>query len=206
MKKVLFATNNPGKIREIAPVFAKMGYQLITNQDLTNPPEVNETGRSFQENSTLKAHLLANYSQLPTIADDSGLMVDYLNGQPGIYSARYAGEGHNDARNNAKLLAELGGVPEEKRTASFKTVIVFSWPGKFDDDLVVTGEAKGTILTVPEGSDGFGYDPLFYVPDKGKTFASMTAMEKNEVSHRGKAIRALVAALPQWLESVDVNE
>lgn len=206
MEKILFATNNRGKVRELEPVFAELGFELITNRDLDNPPEVNETGRTFLENATLKAHQLAEYSNLPTIADDSGLMVDYLNGQPGIFSARYAGEAHNDAKNNAKLLAELGGVPAEDRTATFTTVIVFSWPGKFDQDLVVTGDAAGRILTVPDGEDGFGYDPLFYVPEKEKTFANMTPTEKNEVSHRGNALRALIRELPAWLEKVQTND
>ena len=125
MKKILFATNNQNNVKELRETLAKMGFELLTNRDLDNPPEVVENGRTFEDNAVLKAHALATYSNLPTIADDSGLMVDKLNGQPGVRSARYAGD-HNDARNNAKLLAELGGVPTEKRTATFYSTIVVS--------------------------------------------------------------------------------
>lgn len=121
---------------------------------------------------------MADFSHLPTLADDSGLSVEKLNGAPGVHSARYAGEAHNDARNNAKLLAELGGVPADKRTATFHTTMVVSWPGDFEDDLVTEGEIKGQILSCPRGDGNFGYDPLFYIPEKGKTFAEMTIDEK----------------------------
>lgn len=179
-REVLFATNNQGKVRELKEAFKKAGVDISikTNSDLVDPPHVAETGRTFEENAKLKAHALAQFSNLPTIADDSGLMVDSLNGAPGVRSARYAGEAHNDAHNNAKLLAELGGVSSEKRTAHFNTTIVVSMPGNFDKDLVVNGTCDGRILAGPRGEDGFGYDPLFYVPEKGKTFAQMTTDEK----------------------------
>ncbi|CCI85265.1 nucleoside-triphosphatase [Lactobacillus pasteurii DSM 23907 = CRBIP 24.76] len=201
MKEILFATNNQGKVRELKEAFKTAGVDLIvkTNADLDQVPYVAETGFTFEANAKLKAHALAEYAGMPTIADDSGLMVDALNGEPGVRSARYAGEEHNDAHNNAKLLAELGGTPEEKRTAKFNTTIVVSMPGHFDRDLVVSGQCEGRILSVPRGQDGFGYDPLFYVPDKQKTFAQMTTDEKNEISHRGRAIVALLEQLPSWL-------
>lgn len=201
MKEILFATNNQGKVRELKEAFKTAGVDLIvkTNADLDQVPYVAETGFTFETNAKLKAHALAEYAGMPTIADDSGLMVDALNGEPGVRSARYAGEEHNDAHNNAKLLAELGGTPEEKRTAKFNTTIVVSMPGHFDRDLVISGQCKGRILSVPRGQDGFGYDPLFYVPDKQKTFAQMTTDEKNEISHRGRAIVALLEQLPSWL-------
>ncbi|KRL91265.1 XTP/dITP diphosphatase [Lactobacillus kalixensis] len=204
-KEILFATNNQGKVRELKEAFKTAGVDLDikTNSDLDNPPHVAETGKTFEANAKLKAHALAEYSGLATIADDSGLMVDALDGAPGVRSARYAGEAHNDAHNNAKLLAELGGVPEEKRTAKFNTTIVVSMPDHFDQDLVVSGQCEGRIMPGPRGEDGFGYDPLFYVPEKGKTFAQMTIDEKNEISHRGRAIEKLLKELPAWLTQFD---
>ncbi|WP_251716837.1 XTP/dITP diphosphatase [Lactobacillus agrestimuris] len=204
-KEILFATGNQGKAKELKEAFKKAGVDLIvkTNADLDNPPEPIESGRTFEANAKIKAHELADFSGLPTIADDSGLIVDKLNGAPGVRSARYAGEAHNDAHNNAKLLAELGGVPENERTAKFNTTIVVSMPGHFDKDLVVTGQCEGKILSGPRGEDGFGYDPLFFVPEKGKTFAEMTTDEKNEISHRGRAVAKLIKELPEWFKQFD---
>lgn len=205
VKEILFATGNQGKAKELKEAFKKAGVDLIvkTNADLDNPPEPIESGRTFEANAKIKAHELADFSGLPTIADDSGLIVDKLNGAPGVRSARYAGEAHNDAHNNAKLLAELGGVPESERTAKFNTTIVVSMPGHFDKDLVVTGQCEGKILSGPRGEDGFGYDPLFFVPEKGKTFAEMTTDEKNEISHRGRAVAKLIKELPEWFKQFD---
>ena len=205
VKEILFATGNQGKAKELKEAFKQAGVnvEIKTNADLDNPPHPIESGHTFEANAKIKAHELAEFSGLPTVADDSGLMVDALNGEPGVRSARYAGEAHNDAKNNAKLLAELGGVPEEKRTAKFWTTIVVSMPGEFDKDLVVSGTCAGRILAAPRGEDGFGYDPLFYIPEKGKTFAQMTTDEKNEISHRGNAVRKLLQELPAWLEQFD---
>lgn len=205
VKEILFATGNQGKAKELKEAFKVAGVdvEIKTNADLDNPPHPIESGHTFEANAKIKAHELADFSKLPTIADDSGLMVDALDGEPGVRSARYAGEAHNDAKNNAKLLANLGGVPEEKRTAKFWTTIVVSMPGEFDKDLVVSGTCAGRILAAPpEGEDGFGYDPLFFIPDKGKTFAQMTTDEKNEISHRGNAIRELLKQLPEDRKSV----
>lgn len=201
MKEILFATTNRGKVKELTEAFGQAGIavKLITSADLSSPPIVEEYGTTFEQNAKLKAHELADFSGIVTIADDSGLMVDALNGAPGVRSARFAGEEHNDRKNNAKLLVELGGVPLEKRTAKFNTTIVASMPGKFDCDLVVSGQCTGQILIAPQGEDGFGYDPLFYVPEKGKTFAEMNVDEKNSVSHRGRAIKQLLKELPDWL-------
>lgn len=201
MKEILFATTNRGKVKELTEAFGQAGIavKLITSADLSSPPIVEEYGTTFEQNAKLKAHELADFSGKVTIADDSGLMVDALNGAPGVRSARFAGEEHNDRKNNAKLLVELGGVPLEKRTAKFNTTIVASMPGKFDCDLVVSGQCTGQILIAPQGEDGFGYDPLFYVPEKGKTFAEMNVDEKNSVSHRGRAIKQLLKELPDWL-------
>ncbi|RVU70552.1 MULTISPECIES: XTP/dITP diphosphatase [Lactobacillus] len=204
-REILFATSNQGKARELKEAFKQAGIdvEVKTNADLTNPPHPVETGRTFEANAKIKAHELADFSGMLTLADDSGLMVDKLNGEPGVRSARYAGEAHNDAHNNAKLLAELGGVAQNERTAKFNTTIVASMPGHFEQDLVVTGQCAGEILPGPRGKDGFGYDPLFYVPEKGKTFAEMTTDEKNEISHRGRAIKKLLVELPAWLKQFE---
>lgn len=201
MKEILFATTNQGKVRELKEAFkqAKIDVQIKTSADLKHPPVVEEYGTTFEQNAKLKAHALAEFSNMITIADDSGLMVDALDGAPGVHSARFAGEEHNDQKNNAKLLVELGGVPLEKRTAKFNTTIVASYPDEFEHDLVVSGQCAGRILVAPEGEDGFGYDPLFYVSDKGKTFAQMTVAEKNGLSHRGRAIQKLLEEFPTWL-------
>ncbi len=205
MDTLLFATNNKNKAKEVEEALQKNNFPIhvITNQDLTDPPHVLETGTTFLANAKLKAHQMAEFSNLPTLADDSGLSVDKLNGAPGVYSARYGGEAHNDALNNDKLLAELGGVPKEERKATFHTTMVVSWPGKFEDDLVTEGEIRGEILTYPQGKGNFGYDPLFFVPDKGKTFAEMTVDEKNAISHRGQALRKLLTELPAWWKKME---
>lgn len=205
MDTLLFATNNKNKAKEVEEALQKNNFPIhvITNQDLTDPPHVLETGTTFLANAKLKAHQMAEFSNLPTLADDSGLSVDKLNGAPGVYSARYGGEAHNDALNNAKLLAELGGVPKEERKATFHTTMVVSWPGKFEDYLVTEGEIRGEILTYPQGKGNFGYDPLFFVPDKGKTFAEMTVDEKNAISHRGQALRKLLTELPAWWKKME---
>lgn len=207
MDTLLFATNNKNKAKEVEEALKKINFpiRVITNQDLENPPHVLEIGTTFLANAKLKAHEMADFSHLPTLADDSGLCVDKLNGAPGVHSARYGGEAHNDARNNAKLLAELGGVPKQERTATFHSTMVVSWPDHFDQDLVTEGEIKGEILTSPRGDGTFGYDPLFFVPDKGKTFAEMTVAEKNAISHRGQALKKLLAELPAWWKKMETE-
>lgn len=199
MEKVLvIATQNNGKAREFRAVFEPAGWQVKTLNDFDHLAQVNETGRTFEENARLKADHFAQILKTPVLADDSGLQVDYLHGQPGIYSARYAGETHNDAANNARLLANLGGVAPEERTANFHTTLVMAWPDRPAADLVVEGNVPGQILTVPRGDDGFGYDPLFYLAELDKTFAEMTAAEKNQYSHRGAAIKNLLPVWQQW--------
>lgn len=197
MKEIIIATSNPNKAKEFRRIFDESEFELKTLLDLSDVPEIRETGSSFEENAKIKAHTVMKKFNLPTIADDSGLEVDALFGQPGIYSARYAGD-HNDAANNAKLLAELGGVPAEKRNARFVTTLVFSNP-KNEKDLVVEGEVKGQIATFPKGDNGFGYDPLFYLPELGKTMAELTLDQKNEISHRGRAIRKLEKEWLDWI-------
>ncbi len=201
-KEILFATENQHKAQEVMQALEKNDFpiRVITKADLDDSPEVIEDGLTFVANAQKKAHQLSKFSHLVTLADDSGLMVDKLNGAPGVHSARYAGEAHNDAKNNAKLLAALGGVPLAQRQATFHTTFVLSWPGQFDQDLIVTGEIKGLILPFPRGKQLFGYDPLFYVPEKQQTFAQMSLSEKNAISHRGIALKRLLATIQPWWE------
>lgn len=196
---LLFATTNGNKVKEVkaAMAAAKLPFQVITSADLVDPPTVAETGNTFQANATLKAHALAVFSHLPTLADDSGLVVPALGGEPGVHSARYAAD-HDAAANNRKLLARMQNLPADKRGAVFKTVMVLSWPGKFSQDLIVSGTAQGVILRKLQGPQTFGYDPLFYVPQAKKTFAQMSTAEKNSLSHRGRAVAALIKSLLGW--------
>jgi len=196
-KTLVIATNNPGKAREFRAIFEPKGFDVKTLADFPELKQVAETGTTFTENATLKATAVAEQTQLPVLADDSGLMVDALNGEPGIYSARYAGD-HDDAKNNAKLLANLKAVPAAQRGAAFHTSLVLIKPnGK---KLVATGEVRGEILTAPRGEDGFGYDPLFYVPAEHATFAEMGLAQKNQHSHRAKATAAMLPQFDEWWE------
>lgn len=195
---IVIATNNAGKAREFRAIFEPKGLTVKTLADFPNLKQVVETGSTFTENATLKATAVAHETQLPVLADDSGLMVDALNGEPGIYSARYAGD-HDDVKNNEKLLANLEGVPAAKRGAAFHTSLVLIKPdGK---KLVATGEVRGEILTAPRGHDGFGYDPLFYVPEERLTFAEMGLATKNQHSHRAKAVAAMLPQFDAWWEA-----
>lgn len=191
MEKILLASNNPGKIREIQKLLASVEVQILP-QSAFDVPEVEETGLTFVENAILKARHAARHSGLPAIADDSGLEVDALRGAPGVYSARYAGTGATDGDNNAKLLRELVGVPHEQRTARFRCVVVFLRHEFDPSPLIGQGVWEGVILPGLRGTGGFGYDPLFFVPERGCASAELPPEEKNRLSHRGKALRALV--------------
>ncbi|EOH81736.1 MULTISPECIES: ribonuclease PH [Enterococcus] len=197
-KTIVIATRNPGKAKEFAALFAKEGYQTKTLLDYPNLPDVEETGTTFEENARLKAETIAQILQQPVLADDSGLVVDALNGMPGIFSARFAGERKSDAANNAKLLHELTDVPDEKRTAHFHCTLVFAAPQK--ESLVVEADWDGRIGRIPQGDNGFGYDPLFIVPEYRKTSAELTSEEKNQISHRGMAVKKLEKVWKSWLE------
>ena len=196
---IVIATRNPGKTKEFKRIFAEKGYSVKTLLDYPDLPDVEETGKTFEENARLKAETIAAILQQPVLADDSGLIVDALNGMPGIYSARFAGEPTNNAANNAKLLHELTGVGQEKRTAKFHCTLVFAAPDK--ESLVVSGDWLGEVGTIPRGDNGFGYDPLFYVPEEGKTAAELTDDRKNEISHRGKAVAKLKDQWENWLKN-----
>ncbi len=191
--KLLVATNNQGKLKEFNEILGELGIECVSLKDMGITVDVEETGTTFLENALLKAKEIYKIAGIPTISDDSGLMVDVLNGEPGVYSARYAGEPSDDNKNMDKLLLNLKG--KENRTAQFKSVIaaVFSE----EDILVSEGTCEGVIIDEKRGDNGFGYDPIFYVETYSKTFAEMTDEEKNSLSHRGNAIRALKEQLKE---------
>lgn len=189
--KVVMATSNPGKIREIARLLDGLGIEIVAQSEF-GVPDADETGSTFAENSLIKAMHAAQRTGLPAIADDSGLSVDALDGAPGVYSARYAGDAGDEA-NNDKLLAALEGV--DNRGAAFHCVATYVEPG--GEPLVAAGEWRGEILHERQGDGGFGYDPLFFVPECGCSSAELPAEEKNARSHRGQALRKLVELIEQ---------
>lgn len=193
----LIATHNMKKRDELQRILSPLGVHVLTADeagvDLT---DVEETGATFEENALLKARSGCKEGKMPCIADDSGLCVDALDGAPGVYSARFAGEHGNDDKNNEKLLSLLSDVPPEKRTARFVSTVACVFPD--GRELVVRGECEGKIGYEKRGENGFGYDPLFYVGER--TFAEFTPEEKDAVSHRGNALRALTEALPAYLD------
>jgi XTP/dITP diphosphohydrolase len=197
MKEVIIATKNPGKAREFEHIFAPRGVEVRTLLDFPNIPEVEETGTTFEENAILKAETISKILNRMVIGDDSGLIVDALEGRPGIYSARYAGEPKNDQNNTAKLLKELAEVPEEKRTARFYCALAVAVPNQ--ETITVSGTCEGRILTEPSGTNGFGYDPVFYVPEKGLAMAELSSDEKNKISHRANALKKLDVILDSIL-------
>ena len=193
-EKIVLASSNSGKLREIQAVLNQQRYQLIKQSDL-NVPDVAETGTTFVENAIIKARHAAKLTGLPALADDSGIEVDFLQGAPGVYSARYAGkQGENEA-NNAKLLQELKGVSDDQRAARFQCVIIYMRHAQDPMPLICEGTWEGRILNEPSGKNGFGYDPLFYVPTHGCSSADLDPAEKNKISHRAQALQKLIVAL-----------
>ena len=191
--KIVMATSNPGKIREIARMLDELGVEVVAQSEF-GVEDADETGTTFADNSLIKAQHAATLTGLPAIADDSGLTVDALGGAPGVYSARFSGPDADDRKNNEKLLAELEGVAD--RAAAFRCVATCVDPGEAEP-LVAEGAWCGEILDAPRGGGGFGYDPLFLVPDCGVSSAELTAEEKNARSHRGQALKKLVEMLKQ---------
>jgi XTP/dITP diphosphohydrolase len=193
MKELIVATGNNGKLIEINELLKGYVATMLSLKDFPGLPEIEEDGLTFTENAIKKAKLTSLATGKPVIADDSGLLVAALDGRPGVYSARFASPGASDAQNNQKLLAELSGIPAEKRLACFQCVIALYQP----DGSCVTfsGELDGLILESPRGSGGFGYDPLFLVREYGKTLAELPPEIKNRISHRGKALHKLKAFL-----------
>lgn len=192
--RLVLATGNAGKLKELRELLAPPAFEVLPQSQFTSM-SVEETGLSFVENAILKARHAAAASGLPAIADDSGLEVDALGGAPGIYSARYAGEGANDEANLRKLLATLQKTPPEQRNARYQCALVFMRAQSDPSPLICQSSWEGRIIDTPRGTGGFGYDPIFELSGRGVTAAELPAAEKNRLSHRGKALRALVAQL-----------
>ena len=192
--RVVLASNNVGKAREFGQLLADSGLEVLAQNEF-DVPEAEETAPTFVENALLKARNAALHTGLPAIADDSGLAVDALDGEPGIYSARYAGPGADDAANNARLLEKMRGVPPAERGAAFICALVYLRHANDPVPLICQGTWRGLLLDAPRGDNGFGYDPLFLVPELDRTSAELPPQEKNRRSHRGQALRQLVDRL-----------
>ena len=197
MKQVVIATKNKGKAKDFESLFQPLGFEVVTMFDVAPDMEIEETGTTFEENAVLKAETLAKELNMIVIADDSGLAVDALGGEPGVYSARYAGD-HDDEANIVKVLENLADVPEEKRTARFMCALAIAGPEM--DTTTVFGTCEGVILEEKRGTNGFGYDPIFFVPELDRAMAELTPEQKGAISHRGNAIRKLAEALPSLLK------
>lgn len=194
MQKIVLASNNKGKVREFGDMLSSLNMEVIP-QATFNIEDAEETGLTFVENAIIKARHASAIAGLPAIADDSGLEVDALNGAPGIYSARYSGEGATDEKNLFKLLEALKDVPEEKRTARFQCVLVYMRHAEDPTPLICQGTWEGIISTKANGENGFGYDPIFYVPTHNCSSAQLSADVKNTLSHRAQALNKLLNTL-----------
>lgn len=194
--RLIVATKNPGKVREFKEILEPLGFEVVSQTEAGVSLDVEETGTTFAENAALKARAIYQATGCATVADDSGLAVDALDGAPGVYSARYAGEGASDAERNQKLLHALADVPKGKRTAQFICAIHLILPteGSTPEEITAHGECPGVIGFAPRGENGFGYDPLFYVAN-GKSFAELSAEEKNQCSHRARALAQMTREL-----------
>ena len=193
--KFVLATHNPGKLREMSAILGELGVEVVSPADVGITVDVEETGTTFAENAMLKAKAICAAAGLPAIADDSGLCVDALTGGPGVYSARYGGEGLADKGRYMLLLNSMRG--QTTRKAHFACAIACAFPN--GDELTAQGQCDGAIAFAPMGEGGFGYDPVFLVPEKGKTFGQLTAEEKSAISHRGKALRDFSEKLATYL-------
>ena len=196
MEKFVLATHNPGKLKEMSAILGKLGVEVVLPGDLGLTVDVEETGETFAENAMLKARAICAAAGLPAIADDSGLCVDALNGGPGVYSARYGGEELDDRGRYQLLLSSMRGAPT--RNAHFACAVACAFPN--GDTLTGEGRCEGTIAFAPMGAEGFGYDPVFFVPELRKTFAQLTGEEKSAISHRGKALSDFVGKLEPYLK------
>lgn len=202
MEKFVLASHNPNKLREMSEILSRLGLEVISPAEAGADIEVEETGTTFEENSLLKARAYMERTGLPAVADDSGLCVDCLNGGPGVFSARYGGEGLDDAGRCRLLLENMRG--QMPRTAHFVSVITCCFPD--GEVLTARGECPGTIAFAPMGENGFGYDPVFFLPPLKKTFAQLTAAEKNMLSHRGRALEAFEKKLDNYLKTGQKGE
>ncbi len=194
--RFVLATHNPGKLREMGEILKDFGIEVVSPKDLGITVDVEETGTTFAENAMLKAKAICKAADLPAIADDSGLCVDALNGAPGVYSARYGGEGLDDRGRYMLLLSSLRGAPT--RAAHFACAVACAFPN--GDTLTAEGRCDGSIAYAPLGEGGFGYDPVFLLPGTGKTFGQLTQEEKSAVSHRGRALREFSEKLETYLK------
>lgn len=194
MKKIVLASGNKGKLREFQDLLSGCGFEVVPQSDFFSE-NAEETGLTFVENAIIKARYACAKTGLPALADDSGIEVDALNGRPGIYSARYAGEGATDEKNNQKLLQELKNLPAAQRTARYHAVLAFMRHAEDPTPILCHGVWEGIILSEPQGEGGFGYDPLFLVPTHNCASAQLTKDEKNRISHRGKAMQELLQKL-----------
>jgi XTP/dITP diphosphohydrolase len=197
--KIVVATTNKNKLRELKELLKGLDVQILSLMDFPDCPPVVEDGESFAENALKKAQTICAHTGLLTIADDSGLEVDCLEGRPGIFSARYAGEGADDRKNHEKLLQEMKGIAPANRDALFRCVLAIAAPS--GQKRIVEGEYRGVIITEPRGENGFGYDPVFLDTTSGLTFAEMTPEQKNQISHRARALHELVKILPDFLNA-----
>ena len=197
--EVVIATRNQGKLREIEVILAPLGLKMLSLKDFPELPEIVEDGLTFAENAKKKAREVARKTGRLTIADDSGLAVDALQGRPGVFSSRYAGEKATDQQRYQKLLAEMAGIPEAQRGAAFICSVAVASPG--GRIKIVQGECRGRIAFAPRGSHGFGYDPIFYLPEFGKTMAELPPEIKNRISHRARALEKLKEVLPELLRN-----
>ncbi|GBF29645.1 MAG: RdgB/HAM1 family non-canonical purine NTP pyrophosphatase [Proteobacteria bacterium] len=195
MKKLVLASSNPGKLRELSALLDESRYKIIPQADF-NVPEVAETGTTFVENAIIKARHAAQYTGLAALADDSGIVIDALNGEPGVHSARFSGSDASDESNNILLVERLRSVPEAQRSARYQAVIVYMRNAADPSPIICEGSWEGIMVLEAKGSGGFGYDPYFYLPDYGCTSAELSADEKNRISHRGQALRLLLEKLP----------
>jgi len=202
--KIVLATGNQGKVRELKDILSDLDVEILSLQDFPEIGEIIEDGATFEENAVKKAKAVCEATGLTAVADDSGLEVDYLDGAPGIYSARFAGESKNDLDNNLKLLSMLEDVPDEKRTARFRCVIAISTP--CGELYTAEGACDGVIGREMKGNKGFGYDPLFYLPEYGQTFAELPPEIKNKISHRGRALAKAKAVLEGLAERVEMEQ
>lgn len=204
MKQVIIATQNLGKAKDFEALFRPYGYDVLTLRDIDKEIDVEETGTTFEENAILKAETVAKLLNKAVIADDSGLEIDALNGEPGVYSARYAGGEKSDEANIDKVLEKMAGIPEEQRHARFRCVLAIAVPGK--ETKTFSGTCEGYIIEARRGENGFGYDPIFWVPAEGRTLAEMQPQEKAGISHRGNAMREMQQSLSKLLNGFEETE
>jgi XTP/dITP diphosphohydrolase len=195
---IVIASRNEHKVEEIRKLLAGLSVDVLSLRDFPDAPEVDEDGTTFRANALKKARVISQFTGLSALADDSGLEVESLDGKPGVWSARFAGESASDADNNRKLLRCMADVPPEERAAQFRCVIALVSPKGAEE--LVEGICSGVIIEEERGSGGFGYDPLFLVPHLGKTFAELSTEEKNRISHRGKALQQVLPIVREWLE------